>query len=152
MAGSSVVVSLVVVLFWLLNRPVPGKSKPENSDQGVVAPTPSFPKVTDVKALLQGTWYYLGPFDNPEWMKGFDTVYPPENGIDLQATYRGKNKQPIRWQEYPDFLVGHPLNFLRLFAEPEQKTWACIYLYHEIDVPEATLLPLSLGSDDTLTI
>ena len=35
---------------------------------------------------LEGTWHYIGPFDNrnPE---DFDIVYPPEKGIDLTKTH-----------------------------------------------------------------
>ena len=31
-----------------------------------------------------GPWHYIGPFDNTG-MKGFNTVYPPEKGIDLKT-------------------------------------------------------------------
>ncbi len=43
-------------------------------------------------------WKLIGPFDNSSG-KGFDKVYPPENGVDLAATYEGKVGQ-VRWQDY----------------------------------------------------
>src|SRR5687768_11917753 len=33
---------------------------------------------------LEGTWHYLGPFDNSE-RAGFDFAYPPEKGVNLNA-------------------------------------------------------------------
>ena len=103
-------------------------------------------------ALLGGKWYYIGPFDNPEDMKGFDTVYPPEKEIDLQASYPGKGNQPVKWTVYPQFQVGSILDFLPLFEPTANQEMACLYLYHEIEVAEATSVPVSLGSDDTLTV
>lgn len=44
-------------------------------------------------------WMIAGPFDN-SGSKGFHVVYPPEKGVDLKATYRGKDKKEIRWQEH----------------------------------------------------
>jgi len=43
-------------------------------------------------------WNVAGPFDNTDGI-GFDKVYPPENGVDLDATYAGK-VGPTRWQTY----------------------------------------------------
>jgi len=43
-------------------------------------------------------WHLVGPFDNTDGI-GFDRVYPPENGVDLAATYAGK-VGPTRWQAY----------------------------------------------------
>ncbi len=149
--GSFVLVATVVLAFWLKSHPVANKSKEERKDVTAVAMIPAPAKVGDPKPL-EGNWYYLGPFDNPEGTKGFDTVYPPEQAINLNATYQGKNDQPIRWKEHPGFQVGVPLDFPPLYEKPEQKEWICTYLYHEIDVAEETFLPISLGSAGTLTI
>ena len=43
-------------------------------------------------------WHVIGPFPNPD-RKGFDTVFPPEKEIRLDATYDGKAK-PIQWQAF----------------------------------------------------
>lgn len=43
-------------------------------------------------------WKVIGPFDNPRG-KGFETVYPPEQNIDLNAEYDGKTGK-VRWQDY----------------------------------------------------
>ncbi len=41
-------------------------------------------------------WNVIGPFDNTE-RTGFDTVYPPEEEIDLNASYQGKVGE-VKWQ------------------------------------------------------
>src|SRR5690348_1738133 len=96
---------------------------------------------------LNGAWHYLGPFDNSAGA-GFDAVYPPEKEIDLKKTYTGKDGQKVVWRTFKDFRVGHIVN-LKRFEESDD---CCVYLYHEIDAPTALELPLSLGSDDTLTV
>ncbi|MDB6172414.1 MAG: hypothetical protein JWL59_1725 [Chthoniobacteraceae bacterium] len=43
-------------------------------------------------------WNVLGPFDNTD-RKGFDTVFPPEKEIRLDAAYEGKGKT-VKWQPF----------------------------------------------------
>jgi hypothetical protein len=95
-----------------------------------------------------GKWHFIGPFDNPG-QKGFDTVYPPEKEIDLTKKYPGKNGQEAVWQK-GDFTDGQ-VNNLALF-KPENNGNSVVYLYREIECAKATDLPVSLGSDDTLTV
>jgi hypothetical protein len=44
------------------------------------------------------TWKLIGPFDNPG-RKGFVSVYPPEQEIDLAAEYDGKAGK-VKWRDY----------------------------------------------------
>lgn len=96
---------------------------------------------------LEGKWYYIGPFANND-SDGFDTVYPPEKELDLDKTYPGKGGATVAWKEFPDFRIGR-INNLARFKKNDN---ACIYLHHEIEVSKAVALPVSLGSDDTLTV
>jgi hypothetical protein len=96
---------------------------------------------------LEGPWYYVGPFDNTDNL-GFDAVYPPEREIELRKTYKGKGGATVGWRQFKDFRPGRVVN-LALFKDNNNSV---IYLYHEIDAPRAVTLPLSLGSDDTLTV
>ncbi len=41
-------------------------------------------------------WNVIGPFENTE-RKGFDTVFPPEKEVKLDASYDGKGG-PVKWQ------------------------------------------------------
>lgn len=101
------------------------------------------------KPNLEGKWYYAGPFDNTDGA-GFDTAFPPEKGVDLKATYVGKNDEKFGWKELPNFTPGKVYNLAPLF--PKAKTEAVVYLYHEYEAKERFDLPLSLGSDDTLSV
>lgn len=49
-------------------------------------------------------WQVIGPFDNRK-RAGFDTVFPPESGVDLKATYEGREMKPgeksvAKWVPY----------------------------------------------------
>src|SRR5207253_4885132 len=74
---------------------------------------------------LAGTWYYAGPFDNAD-RAGFTTAFPPEKGVDLKATYAGKNGGKFGWKELPKFVPGREYNLLPLF--PDARRDAVVYL------------------------
>jgi len=42
-------------------------------------------------------WQIIGPFDNSGGL-GYEQIFPPEEGVDLQAEYDGKTGK-VRWQE-----------------------------------------------------
>lgn len=44
------------------------------------------------------SWHLIAPFTNAD-RKGFDTVFPPEEKVDLQAAYPGKGAE-AKWQPY----------------------------------------------------
>jgi FG-GAP-like repeat len=90
-------------------------------------------------------WHYIGPFSN-EGGKGFDTVYPPEKGIDLTKKVAGMGGE-VAWKT-GNFNDGK-VNNLALF---EKKEHAVVYLFREITCKAATKLPISLGSDDGLAV
>jgi hypothetical protein len=62
-------------------------------------------------------WQVIGPFDNSE-RKGFETVYPPEKEIRLDASYDGKGGK-VKWQpfvsadEYGKLDFNKPLGMLK---------------------------------------
>jgi hypothetical protein len=95
-----------------------------------------------------GKWHYVGPFDN-SGQRGFDTVYPPEKEIDLKKEYTGKNGTKAVWRE-GKFTDGQPNN-LAIFGGANNND-AVVYLYREIECSGSAELPVSLGSDDTLTV
>lgn len=98
---------------------------------------------------LGGRWHYAGPFDNTDGA-GFDFAYPPERGVDLKATYAGKRGATVTWKVVPKFEPGKVLDLAPLF--PATRTNAVAYLYHEFDADRGFTLPVSLGSDDTLSV
>ena len=96
-----------------------------------------------------GKWHFLGPLDNTSG-RGFDATHPAETRIDLQAAYTGKGGEQIAWKE-ASFNDGTPCDLLNLF-KPQHRAWSSIYLYREIEVSAPLDLPVSLGSDDTLSV
>jgi hypothetical protein len=92
-------------------------------------------------------WNVIGPFDNTE-RKGFDTVYPPEKEIKLDATYDGKGK-PAKWQpfeskdEYGKVDFNKPLGMLKEVTG---------YAVTTFDAPEERDAELRLGCKDAWKI
>lgn len=100
------------------------------------------------KGLELGKWHYIGPFDNTG-QNGFNTVYPPEKEIDLAKKYPGKGGE-VSWKE-GKFIDGQVNDLLNLFQGP-QREFGVVYLYREIETGTPLDLPISLGSDDTLSV
>jgi outer membrane protein assembly factor BamB len=98
---------------------------------------------------ITGKWFFAGPFDSTGG-KGFDAVYPPEQGVDLKAQYTGKNNEKFGWKEAP-FADGQVNSFMPLL-KPELAGDAAVYVYREFNVAGEFQTPVSLGSDDTLTV
>ncbi len=98
---------------------------------------------------LEGPWFYAGPFDHTDG-KGFEAAYGPEKdkAFDPKNTYTGKRNEKVEWREFKDFKLGTIVN-LKKFKESDD---CAIYLSHEFEATEEALLPISLGSDDTLTV
>ncbi len=44
-------------------------------------------------------WHLIAPFDNTD-EAGFDTVFPPEESIALEASYPGKEDKEVSWEKY----------------------------------------------------
>lgn len=102
--------------------------------------------MTSTPPLALGAWHCIGPFSNKQG-KGFDIVYPPEQEIKLDGKYPGKGGREIGWKE-GKFTDGQ-VNNLAIFDVNED---AVVYLHREITCTTATELPVSFGSDDTLTV
>ena len=93
-------------------------------------------------------WYILGPFPNPRITEadrlGIDSIYPPEQSINMNLRYSGANGQLIRWK-----YVRTPTNgYVSLLdkVEPNELvvTYALSYIY---SLQEKDVL-LMIGSDD----
>ena len=96
--------------------------------------------------LAMGKWSQCGPFDNTGH-KGYDTAYPPEQGIDFKGVYPGKNDQQAGWREV-DFPDGR-LNSVKIYREQDH-TFLTVYLHRQITSNKAVELPISLGSGGPL--
>jgi hypothetical protein len=109
------------------------------------APPPVAPKLPKY-----GSWYFIAGFDSTGGA-GFGKVYPPEQGVDLKAKYKGKGNADIGWTEKKEFADGAVQSFLPHIPAPLQNE-SVAYLYREIDAETPAEVQASFGSDDTLTV
>jgi hypothetical protein len=99
-------------------------------------------------------WYVIGPFD-AKGMKGFKTVYPPEEKIDLAAEVPGK-EGTLKWKrhkvkEAPT--AAPPRLALVNLVEPLGEQYdAVAYAYTEITVPAAGEVEFRGAADDNFTV
>ena len=91
-------------------------------------------------------WQVIGPFDNTK-REGFDTVFPPEKEIKLDASYPGKpedNGAPrtVKWQPYETKHEYGKLDFNKPLGMLKQTT---AYAYTTFASPEARDAEIRLG-------
>lgn len=85
------------------------------------------------------SWYVIGPFAG-RGEDSLDTVYPPEEDVDLDGVYRGLDGRVLQWRYasrgfYP-------------FLPPDRAENAVYYAYTEVRIDQARDLWLSIGADD----
>ncbi|MGL6074710.1 MAG: DUF7133 domain-containing protein [Fimbriiglobus sp.] len=99
---------------------------------------------------LAGDWFFAGPFpyDGDE---AFDKALPPDQATDLKGTFTGLGGVNVEWKKYAGFRLGGVLDLKKIMPAAAHSD-AAIYLAHEFVVPKAMTLPISLGSDDTLSV
>ncbi|MFO0807302.1 MAG: hypothetical protein U0746_01625 [Gemmataceae bacterium] len=97
---------------------------------------------------LDGVWHVIGPFDNTDG-DGFDRAYPPEREIDFKKTYPGKRGAMVAWVPFEGFALAKLNNLARGRRNSDN---SCCYLLHEFEAATAVELPVSFGSDDTLSV
>jgi hypothetical protein len=89
-------------------------------------------------------WQIVGPFDNTE-RAGFDRAYPPENGVDLGATYTALGGTSIVWKDFAPGRTGY-VDFARVIRPDDEA--AVAYAYRIFEVEEDTTMEVALGSND----
>ena len=94
---------------------------------------------SSTKPLL-AKWHMIGPIAGGDPNNAFNKEFGPEKGIDPKATIDGK-----KWQDRPDLADGK----VHSLGSAANSAW---YLYRLIKAPQATQLPLSLGSDDGIKV
>ena len=85
-------------------------------------------------------WQVIGPFHNSE-RKGFAEVFPPEKGVDLKASYEGKESE-VTWQALSTDDPYGKVDFNKPYGKLKEVTG---YAYHEFDAGEARPAELRLG-------
>jgi hypothetical protein len=93
-------------------------------------------------------WQLIAPFDNTAG-RAFDTVYPPEKGVDLAAACKGKNGAVARWKEYttPD-----PHGQVDLNKAIGKEKGVIAYAWAAIDSPAERPVEVRAGSITAIKI
>ena len=87
-------------------------------------------------------WHLVAPFDNTK-NKGFDVAYAPEKGVQLAATYKGKDDKAATWTEHTTTDPQGAVDLKKVLG-PLKGTVA--YAYATVEVPEARRVYLRSGS------
>ena len=91
------------------------------------------------------SWHLIGPFDNTAQDK-HGVVYPPELGVSLDRTYRGKDRARVSWQQISQLGWG-PITLER-FEPDEANLDAMAYVYREVVADRDGDVTFEIGSDD----
>ena len=91
------------------------------------------------KYLVVDTWWSIGPFDYIGGIRTAESLqhrYPPENGVDLDATYVGKEGRKLKWEYHPMSSVKQLPRFVQrrslwyfyteFWSDKDQEVWANI--------------------------
>lgn len=85
-------------------------------------------------------WKLIGPFNNAG-LAGFDTAYPPEREINLQAEYEGKSGK-VRWE---DHATAHEYGMVDINKPFGSHKGVVAYAYTEFNAATARPAELRLG-------
>jgi hypothetical protein len=104
-------------------------------------------KPLDLPALFGPVrnWQIIGPFPSSEPLTGHKTVFPPEQGIDLAASYDGAHGK-VKWQPYqvPEGALG--IDFKKLYTPNEEVT---AYALCYVDSPREQQVQARFGTNDS---
>ncbi len=92
-------------------------------------------------------WKVIGPFDNTAG-KGFDTVYPPEQKVDLAGEHDGKSGK-VRWR---DFTSAHDYGEISMNLPFTHLKAAAAYAYTEFFADKAGPVELRVGSENSFKL
>ena len=86
-------------------------------------------------------WHLIAPFDNTD-KSGFDKVYPPEEEIDLTASYTGKDGKNVKWVVHSTDNKYGMVNLKDVFGKNKG---SAAYAFVEFNAVEARPIDLRLG-------
>lgn len=104
----------------------------------------------DVLLTKSGAWKVIGPFEG-NTRDGLDRVFPPEEGIDLEAVYTGRGNKKVRWQAFDPDAVDEKgyFDLNKALGSTENAT---AYATMRVTAPSERKAFLLLGSDDGVKV
>jgi hypothetical protein len=100
-----------------------------------------------------GDWYVIGPFD-ARGKKGFKTVYPPEQKVDLAAVHDGKKGKKLRWKRLtvPEAATGRFPILIDLVKPLGNADDAVAYAWTSFRAATPRTVEFRGSADDNLTV
>ncbi len=92
-------------------------------------------------------WNLIGPFDAPD-MSYLQAAYPPEQGVDLSGSYRGKGGRTVEWTR----ITAPESGWVKLEDLVLPREQAVAYGFTCVFAPEERDTQLLIGSDDGVRI
>jgi hypothetical protein len=89
----------------------------------------------------------IGPFDGPDF-KAFSNVYPPEQELNLQATYSGQSGK-VAWKRFQTPDEFGTVDLVKVVTATDD---AAAYAYTTIESSEAREAQIRCGADDNIQI
>jgi hypothetical protein len=86
-------------------------------------------------------WKLLAPFDNAAGV-GYKAAYPPEEGVDLAKSYKGKESAEARWV---DHTTQDPLAVVDLNKALGKQKGTVAYAYTVVDSPKEQAVEVRAG-------
>ncbi len=93
-------------------------------------------------------WMVSGPFDNVKGV-GFHKAYPPESGVDLAATYVGKEDKKAGWSEHA---TQEKLGLVDLNKVVGPLKGAVVFGHAVVSSPEDRPVQIRVGSNNAIRL
>ena len=93
-------------------------------------------------------WRLASPFDNTAGSH-FDAVYPPEKGVDLSTSYKGKGGAEVAWKAYA---TKDPYGVVDLNQAIGHEKGVVAYAFAVIDAPAERPVQVRAGSTNAIEI
>ena len=104
-------------------------------------------EIHSTKVGFINSWRVIGIFD---FGIGLDNIYPPENEIQLDKSYKGKGGM-IKWETEIASKSGY-LNLITILskrnAAVSPRTYGIAYAYAEVESPDNREVKITFGSND----
>jgi hypothetical protein len=93
-------------------------------------------------------WLVASPFDN-SGSKGFAVAYPPEQKIDLDAVYKGKDGAAVRWQQVAS---TDPYGLVDINKQVGKHMGAVAYAFAAVESPEEQPVQIRATSNNAVKL
>jgi hypothetical protein len=93
-------------------------------------------------------WLVATPFDN-SGSKGFGVAYPPEQKVDLNAVYKGKDGAEVRWKEVTS---TDPYGLVDINKQLAKHMGAAAYAFAVLDSPEEQRVQIRATSNNAVKL